>query len=421
MPSSERASLRRRILGLEIASRPGTIEKTPEGDWSVPSQTTFGRYCVRIRDGRAWCTCPDFQTRHNVQSATNCKHIFAVMALLDPPAVQKAAVGGSARTHYDQHPSYTKAQSQELRLVDRLLRDLVDGVDDFPRTPGLPGPRPNPLRDDIYCAILKVFSGLSGRRAVGVYANVADRSLLTRTPSYAVASNLLTRPEVTPILYHLLGVSAAPLASLEHGGVVAPDSTGVQTTTFGAWREAKHGETRMKKWLKVHAIVGTKTHVIISAIVGDENTADAPNFIPLLRNTIQAGFRPAQVVADKGYLSQLNYAGAEELGLDAYIPFKRDTISNEIRRLRGRPAPASWERAFHLFQANREEFERSYHRRSNVEAVFSALKRKFGENVRSRTPAAQVNEIISKLICYNLTVVVHEMFEHGIAPDFERN
>ncbi len=32
---------------------------------------------------------------------------------------------------------------------------------------------------------------------------------------------------------------------------------------------------------------------------------------------------------------------------------------------------------------------------------------------------AQVNEILAKLICYNLTVVVHEMFENGIAPSFE--
>ena len=29
---------------------------------------------------------------------------------------------------------------------------------------------------------------------------------------------------------------------------------------------------------------------------------------------------------------------------------------------------------------------------------------------------AQVNEILCKLIAYNLTVVVHEMFENGIVP-----
>ncbi|MGD0718727.1 MAG: transposase [Thermoplasmata archaeon] len=78
----------------------------------------------------------------------------------------------------------------------------------------------------------------------------------------------------------------------------------------------------------------------------------------------------------------------------------------------------AWQKAYHLFQANREEFDRNYHMRSNVESVFSALKRKFGENIRSRTPTAQVNEVLCKLIAYNLTVVIHEMFENGIAPQF---
>ena len=33
---------------------------------------------------------------------------------------------------------------------------------------------------------------------------------------------------------------------------------------------------------------------------------------------------------------------------------------------------------------------------------------------------AQVNEILCKLIAYNLTVVVHEMFENGITASFTR-
>lgn len=99
------------------------------------------------------------------------------------------------------------------------------------------------------------------------------------------------------------------------------------------------------------------------------------------------------------------------MGLDTFIPFR----SNSIGAGHGSSA---WRKAYHLFQANREEFDRKYHKRSNVESVFSALKRKFGENIRSRTSVAQVNEVLCKLIAYNLTVVVHEMHENGIAPSF---
>ncbi len=55
-----------------------------------------------------------------------------------------------------------------------------------------------------------------------------------------------------------------------------------------------------------------------------------------------------------------------------------------------------------------------------MESVFSALKRKFGETLKSRNYTAQVNELLAKILAYNLTVVIHEIFEHGIVPDFLR-
>jgi transposase len=405
------ADEKRIVRGKEIASHPETIEKIGEAEWSVPSQTGFGRYLVSMKDGEFRCGCKDFAGRNGEP----CKHIFAVMDLRLHETGQALGVPArKVRKQYAQHPTYTKGQTEEMRLLDSLLRELVSEAYDFPRAPGLPGPAPTSIQDDLYCAILKVYSGLSGRRACGVYANVADRGLLSREPSFAVASNLLTRPEVTPILYRLLSLSALPLAGLEDGGAVAPDSTGVQTTSFGGWREEKHGEKREKRWLKVHAMVGTKTHVIIRAVVGEANSGDSPQFEPLLRGVLEDGFRPSSVVADRGYLAKGNYRLASDLGIEAYIPFK----SNSLNRSGHRGSPSAWRKAFFMFQANREEFDRNYHKRSNVEAVFSALKRKFGENVRSRKPVAQVNEILCKLIAYNLTVVVHEMFENGIAPSF---
>jgi transposase len=404
----------RMMRGKEIASRPRRIERLTDGVWSVPSQTGPGAYRVWFEGRTGRCTCPDHANRSEA-----CKHIFAVLDLeLHASGQALEATPEAPRKQYRQHPAYTKGQTEELRLVDSLLRDLVDQIPDIARTPGRPGPAPTPLRDELYCAILKVYSGLSARRACGVYKNVEDRGLLARTPSFAVSSNLLTRAEVTAILYRLLALSAIPLAGLEEGGVVAPDSTGVQTTSFGGWREAKHGETRVKQWLKVHAIVGTRTHVVIRAVVGDEYSADCPQFAPLLRDSVMGGFRPAAVTADKGYLSKENYDLAGALGIEAFIPFKVNTVSNEVNRIRGVKTSEAWQRAYHLFQANRGEFDRRYHRRSNVESVFSAIKRKFGENIRSRTPAAQVNEVLCKLIAYNLTVVVHEVFENGIAPSF---
>ena len=59
-----------------------------------------------------------------------------------------------------------------------------------------------------------------------------------------------------------------------------------------------------------------------------------------------------------------------------------------------------------------------YHKRSNVESTNAAIKRKFGETLKSKNQTAQINELLAKIIAYNLTVVIHEMYENGISPDF---
>ena len=59
-----------------------------------------------------------------------------------------------------------------------------------------------------------------------------------------------------------------------------------------------------------------------------------------------------------------------------------------------------------------------YHKRSNIEATNAALKRKFGETLKSKNPDAQVNELLAKIVAYNLTVVIHEMYENNVVPYF---
>lgn len=77
-----------------------------------------------------------------------------------------------------------------------------------------------------------------------------------------------------------------------------------------------------------------------------------------------------------------------------------------------------WKKMYHYFQFNRDEFLKHYHKRSNIESTNAAIKRKFGETLKSKNQVAQVNELLCKIIAYNLTVVIHEMYENGIEPEF---
>jgi hypothetical protein len=46
------------------------------------------------------------------------------------------------------------------------------------------------------------------------------------------------------------------------------------------------------------------------------------------------------------------------------------------------------------------------------------MKSKFGDSLRSKTDTAMVNETLCKVLCHNLVVLIHEMYELGIDPVF---
>jgi transposase len=65
-----------------------------------------------------------------------------------------------------------------------------------------------------------------------------------------------------------------------------------------------------------------------------------------------------------------------------------------------------------------DEFLEHYHKRSNAETVFSSIKAKFKDNLRSKGKTAQINELLLKILCYNITVVIQEISTLGIKGEF---
>lgn len=61
--------------------------------------------------------------------------------------------------------------------------------------------------------------------------------------------------------------------------------------------------------------------------------------------------------------------------------------------------------------------EALYHRRSNVESVFSAIKRLMSDSLRSKGDVAMVNETLGKLLAYNITRLVHAIYKLGLEPE----
>lgn len=52
-----------------------------------------------------------------------------------------------------------------------------------------------------------------------------------------------------------------------------------------------------------------------------------------------------------------------------------------------------------------------------METTFSMIKAKFGTRIRSKTTAAQLNEVLCKVLAHNLCCLVQSMYELGIEPE----
>ena len=288
----------------------------------------------------------------------------------------------------------------------KLLSDLCKNIDG----PDYDFGRPQvPHADAVFCGALKVYSTHSFRRFLGMVEDAARLGYVSSPYSFSSVAKYMRNPQLTPILYRMIELSCLPLASVET--VFGVDSTGFTTSRFGRYLRFKHGrDITYKTWVKAHACVGTTTNIITRIKLTEGTSSDYPYFKELVEETAKV-FDVKEVVADKAYLSRDHLQFVTALGGTPYIPFKKNSKSLS----EGSP---TWNKMFHYFNTYRDDYMKHYHKRSNVETAFSMVKAKFGDAVRSKGEAAQFNEVLLKALCHNICVVNQEVYELGIASQF---
>lgn len=395
----------RQLKALEIAARMRITQK--DDAWIVPSQSGNGSYRVVLSPRGDSCTCPDFEL-----TAKECKHIYAARFVCERDyGGQRLLIDPTpppARKTYTQNwPAYNLAQSQEKHRFQALLADLCAGIPQPPRAPGKAGRPPVLLADAIFAATFKIYSTVSTRRFACDLADAHERGYLSKSLHYNSVNAFLENPEMAPILRGLIAASARPLKAVEVDFAI--DSSGFSSSRFVRWYDHKYGRERVEHdWVKVHIACGVKTNIVTAVEIHDRNAGDSPQFKPLTKTTAE-NFTIREMSGDKAYSSVDNLETVEACGGTAFIPFKSNATGG---------AGGLWEKMFHYFHFRRDEFLAHYHKRSNVESVFSAIKRKFGDAVRSRTDASMRNEALCKILCHNLTVVIQEQVELGIEATF---
>lgn len=379
------------------------IVKTPSG-WRVPSESHGGHYyLVNFNGHEPKCDCPDCQLRRK-----KCKHIFAVEFYIKRQINKEGKITetkGVKITYSQKWNAYDKSQTNEKLYFLKLLRELCD----FIEQPKYNFGRPKiPYSDLIFSSALKVYSTFSLRRFMSDIKIAKEMNLIEEIPCYASVGHFMQKEEITDMLKKLISVSATPLSSVETNFAV--DSSGFSTSRFARYYNYKYGkESSYRIWIKAHVSSGVKTNIIASVEITDGEVHDSPQLSYLVEQTAK-NFKVGEVICDKAYSSLKNLELIENAGAVPYIPFKSNTS--------GKNKLSVWGRMYYYFMYRHEEFLEHYHKRSNAETVFHMIKTKFRDNLRSKTKTAQVNELLLKILCHNICVVIQEINELGIKGEF---
>lgn len=398
----------REAKAVELADRGRVVRN---GDkWLVFSLTSTDRYEVTLEP--LLCTCPDFELRHE-----DCKHTMAARITLSREGCdfrtevkpEHPPVVWPRKTYKQDWTNYDLAQKNEKREVRQLLADLCSTLPQPVSQKGTKGGNPvAALSDVLFATVYKIYCGLSGRRFATDLGEAQKMGFVAQAVHHSTIARCLEDPETTPILTALIETSALPFKAIETEFAV--DGSGFSSSRFERWYSVKHQRVKSEqRWVKAHVITGTTTHVITSAVVGEQDSGEPQHFGPLVKKTSE-NFVIRQVSGDKNYTNTESFQVVEDCGGTAYLAFKVNTTGG---------IGGIYERMYHLFCLNKEDYLHHYHRRSNIESTFSGVKRLFGDSVRSKNETSMRNEVLGKLLAYNITLLVHAIYELGMEPSFD--
>jgi len=345
----------------------------------------------------------------------------------DPVQELLASVGKSRTSRYEEQKGLfdfepykeKKYPSQDWKAYDlaktnqdisfkKLLQELLllAVEEDKPKS----GRTGYSKKDKLFCMAIKIFYKSDLRKCESMLKELKRLHYIDKVPCFKSIDNFFNDESLFKVLDDLIFISALPLANLEEFGAI--DATGFSLSKFEQWSEYKWGKPTGKErmWRKAHAVCGCKTNVFLSVKVTEKNVADVSMVEKAIEKRIKY-FDMKNFVADKAYSSRKVLQFIEELGLNPYIPFKKNARSHS----KGCPI---WNRLFHEFIDNNQKFLEKYHTRSNIETCFFMVKQKFGDHLMTKNYKANVNEIKMKFLCHNLLCLIQEVYESNVDIDF---
>jgi hypothetical protein len=174
------------------------------------------------------------------------------------------------------------------------------------------------------------------------------------------------------------------------------DSTGIRCIGRSVWYCIRiKKEIEKRDCDKIHAAVDSDLLLILNFRITEWKRNDCPFFKILLKPFQLLGL----VFADKGYISRENFKFAYDKKGCAFIPFKK----GGTKKSKGSDA---WKFAFNLWKKCNWIYMNIYHQRSKIEAVFSAIKKRYGDSFKCKRKTMRRKEVALRFIAYNVFIIL---------------
>ncbi len=182
------------------------------------------------------------------------------------------------------------------------------------------------------------------------------------------------------------------------------DASGIRLVGRSIWFCIRTKQKILKKDCdKIHIAVSLCSLLIVEFRISNSRSNDSPFLRKLLEKFKQLGL----VIADKGYSGKKNAEFVAKKQGAFFCPFKENA----------RPTGFSvWKKLFDLWDTFPSLCKGIYNHRSKVEAVFSALKKRYGDQLYSQKWFMRRREMAIRFIAYNVRIIVGIMIarEKGI-------
>lgn len=303
---------------------------------------------------------------------------------------------------------YNLAKTNEKRVFYELLNELCQLIPETPYEFGRPSV---PIKDLVFVCALKLYNAYSLRKIDYDIKLAESAGYIKKAPHYNRLSEFFNSESTYYLLQKLLTITALPLKELEDA--YSMDASGFGSYQYDRWMRTRFSKpkTEWRNYVKGHVCIGTRTNVICSAEITYGNFSDVGQAEKILEPLKM--FNPKEVSGDKAYSCKKIFQMIDSMGATPFIAFKTNSNPNPKR------APEIWTKMYSLFKNNKEVFMAKYHKRSNVETVFSMVKMRLGEFLKSKNYEAQRNELLMKFICHNICCLVQEIYENHVQIDFK--